>query len=207
MSRNQRLIIVAVVIGIILITVAYPLWSPFFINNIVDDAFPTLSSAQRDQLRQMPQEQQDVLMEMAEDNAEMASQTAMAMLEDETEMEDEMPTGEPVALSTGMFGAFDAVHRGSGSATIYQLSDGSRILRLESFSVTNGPDLHVLLTSNVPGSILESVNDDYIDLGQLRGNIGNQNYAIPGDIDLQNYSAAVIYCMPFRVNFTVAELE
>jgi len=207
MSRNQQLISAAVVIGIIVIIAAYPLWSPFFINNIVDDAFPALSSAQRDQLRQMPQEQQDVLMEMAEDNAEMASQTAMAMLEDETEMDDEMPTGEPVVLSTGIFGAFDAVHRGSGSATIYQLSDGSRVLRLESFSVTNGPDLHVLLTSNVPSSILESINDDYIDLGQLRGNMGNQNYAIPDDIDLQNYSAAVIYCMPFRVNFTVAELE
>lgn len=207
MSRNQQYIIAAVIIGAIAILAAYPLWSPFFINNVVDDAFPDLSSAQRDQLREMPQEQQDVLLEMAEDNAEMASETARAMLEAETEMADEMPAGDPVALSTGIFGAFDAVHRRSGSATIYQLSDGSRVLRLESFSVTNGPDLHVLLTSNVPGSIFESVNDDYIDLGQLRGNIGNQNYAIPVDIDLQNYSAVVIYCLPFRVNFTVAALE
>jgi len=67
--------------------------------------------------------------------------------------------------------------------------------------------LHVLLTSNVPGSILESVNDDYVDLGQLKGNVGNQNYEIPADIVLEDFIAVVIYCEPFHVNFSAAEIS
>lgn len=71
----------------------------------------------------------------------MAAETAAAMLEPDTEMADDMPAGEPVVLATGTFNEFDPVHRGEGTATVYQLPDESRVLRLENFRVTNGPEL------------------------------------------------------------------
>ena len=47
----------------------------------------------------------------------------------------------------------------------------------------------------------------YIDLGKLKGNIGNQNYPIPADLDLSPGGSVVIYCVPFHVIFSVASLQ
>ena len=207
MNRIQGRIAILAVVGLVIVFAAYPLWSPLFINDVIDESFPDLASDQRDQLRDMPQEKQDVLVAMAQENTEMASETALAMLASDVQMAEDMPTNEPVVLSKGIFNGFDAIHRGEGIATIYQLVDGTRVLRLEDFSTSNGPDLHVLLTSNAPTSIGDPVATGYVDLGQLKGNIGNQNYNIPSDVNLDDYSAVVIYCMPFHVNFTVATLE
>lgn len=206
MNRTRGIVILVMVV-LVVILAAYPLWSPLFINDVIDESFPDLASDQRDQLREMSQEKQDVLVAMAQDNVEMANETALAMLASDVEMMEDMPSNEPVILVTGTFNGFDAIHRGEGSATIYELADGTRVLRLEDFSTSNGPDLHVLLTSNVPVGIADPVNDGYVDLGQLKGNIGNQNYDIPSEVNLNDYQAVVIYCMPFHVNFTVATLE
>ena len=78
----------------------------------------------------------------------------------------------------------------------------TRILRLEDFMVTNGPDLHVLLVENVEGDM-----GNYIDLGSLKGNIGAQNYEIPADVDLSQFSGVMIYCQPFHVVFSTAPLQ
>ena len=55
-------------------------------------------------------------------------------------------TAQPVKLKSGQFRNQDRFHKGSGEATIYRLADGSQLLRLEDFNVTNGPDLRVILT-------------------------------------------------------------
>lgn len=205
--NRQTLTIGGIVLIIIVAAVTFPLWGPFFVNTTVDDAFPGLTAEEQTAVSNMPQEQQDVLLEMSEIDSDMAAETARAMLEDDTVMEEAMPADEPTVLVMGSFNTFDPVHSGSGTATIYQLADGSRVLRLEDFSVTNGPDLHVLLVSNIPTGIQQAINDDYVDLGELRGNRGNQNYEIPADVNLDEYSAVLIYCMPFSVNFTLAEFN
>ena len=99
----------------------------------------------------------------------------------------------------------DNFHQGSGTATIYELDDGSRVLRFEDFEVTNGPDLHVLL---VPHGNPQTQDDitGYLDLGSLKGNIGDQNYELPDDLDLSQYGSVVIYCVPFHVLFSAASL-
>lgn len=104
-----------------------------------------------------------------------------------------VPTG-PVVIKTGSFVAVD--EPGSGEATIYQLTDGTYILRLENLSVTNGPDLRVRVGG--PGGTL--------DLGGLKGNRGNQNYALPADFDPAQYDTADIWCRAFRSLFVVATL-
>lgn len=119
------------------------------------------------------------------------------------EMTEEMPEGEVTAVLSGNFIDADAAHKGSGTATIYQQEE-ELILRLQDFMVTNGPDLHVLLsTSSNPADDL----GEYIDLGELKGNIGDQNYEIPADIDLSQYQSIVIYCQPFHVVFSTAALS
>ena len=118
------------------------------------------------------------------------------------------PPPEPVALAAGSFRDADSFHRGSGSATIYLLPDGSHVLRFEDFEVTNGPDLRVLLAESVdPMSRDELQAGGYTHLAKLKGNIGNQNYEIPADINLDEQNSVIIYCMPFHVIFSVAPLE
>lgn len=43
-------------------------------------------------------------------------------------------------------------------------------------------------------------------LGNLKGNIGNQNYAVPAAIDLEKYQSAMIWCQRFSVGFGVAPI-
>ena len=117
-------------------------------------------------------------------------------------------TTGPVMLKTGNFRDQDSFHKGSGQATIYRGPDGSHLLRLEEFKATNGPDLHVILTPHQnPNRQNDVKTPGYVDLGKLKGNIGNQNYPIPNDIDVTVQQSVVIYCKPFHVIFSVAQLQ
>ena len=112
---------------------------------------------------------------------------------------------EWTVIAEGQFAGTDRLHMGEGSAAIFQQGD-QRVLRFEDFSVTNGPDLHVILTRHPAPSGRSDVGEDYIDLGSLKGNVGNQNYEIPADVDLSSYQGVVIYCVPFHVVFATATL-
>ncbi|OGN04524.1 MAG: hypothetical protein A3B99_00955 [Candidatus Yanofskybacteria bacterium RIFCSPHIGHO2_02_FULL_44_12b] len=104
----------------------------------------------------------------------------------------------------GSFVEVDLVHKGSGTAKIIE-ADGKRILRLENFEVTNGPDLYVYLSeSRTPGNDLKSI-DKYIILGPLKGNKGDQNYEIPSPF--VGYDTAIIWCQKFGVLFSYALMQ
>ena len=109
------------------------------------------------------------------------------------------------ALAKGEF--HNADKTGSGTATIYQLADGKRVLRLTSFSVENGPDLHVRLIKADDAKDTASVaKTDHVELGKLKGNKGDQNYDVPENVDLGKYKAVSIWCNRFSVNFAAAPL-
>ena len=113
-----------------------------------------------------------------------------------------------VKLKTGNFRDADSFHRGRGQATIYRGPDGSRVLRLENLDVTNGPDLHVIITPHEnPTRGSEVKTTGYWDLGKLKGNKGDQNYPIPDDVDISEQRTVVIYCVPFSVVFSTAALQ
>jgi Electron transfer DM13 len=206
MSRN-RMIVYGVIGVIVLVALTFPLWSPIFRTDVVNEAFPGLTAEQRDAVRNMPEAERNTLVEMSKQNAQMAADTAAAMLEPDTAMDDAMPDmpAEPVIVAQGSFIAIDAVHKAEGSATIYEV-EGQRVLRFENFNVTNGPELHVLLSKIVPTSTFGGAGEDMIDLGKLKGNVGNQNYNIPAELDLSQYQSVVIYCVPFGVVFSSAAL-
>ena len=138
---------------------------------------------------------------------EEAAETPVVM-EDEPMPADDEGTPEPsgpVAVLNGSFLGADDFHQGSGTATVYELENGSNVLRFEDFEVTNGPDLHVLLVPNDAPVDRDDLTG-YVDLGELKGNIGNQNYEIPPDIDISEFGSIVIYCEPFHVLFASASL-
>ena len=115
---------------------------------------------------------------------------------------------QPVLLASGQFGAVDGLHKGQGSARLFRLSDGQRILRLEEFKVTNGPDLYVYLSGHAaPRNSGQLHEGGALEVGRLKGNIGNQNYALPADVDLSKFKSVVIYCKQFSVIFSTAELS
>ena len=78
---------------------------------------------------------------------------------------------------------------------------GQRFLRFEEFATDNGPDLHVYLVNSSAGGVT-----DFVDLGALKGNIGEQNYEIPEGVDLDVYDTALIWCVRFSSPFGEATL-
>jgi hypothetical protein len=110
----------------------------------------------------------------------------------------------PASLSSGSF--VSGAHATSGTATIYKLDDGSRVLRLTDFSTSNGPKVHVILADHaIAGNDVEDAKS--VDLGDLKGNTGNQNYAIPASVNLDDVKSVAIYCERFKVNFGAASLK
>jgi hypothetical protein len=111
-----------------------------------------------------------------------------------------------MALSSGTF--HSVAHETKGTATIFRFADGREVLRLTEFQTSNGPDVHVDLVA-APNAV-DSVTvkrADHIDLGTLKGNMGDQNYDIPKGTDLAKYQAATIWCKRFDVNFGTAPLK
>ena len=99
----------------------------------------------------------------------------------------------------GTFVDGDWIHRTQGTAQVITLDDGSSVLRFEDFKTTNGPDLYVYLSTDDRAT-------EFVDLGRLKANNGNQNYEIPGFIDLSKYDKVLIWCKAFSVLFGSAEL-
>ena len=97
-------------------------------------------------------------------------------------------------------------HRSSGRVQLIALADGSRLLRFESLETSNGPDLHVYLSAVPASASWYGYDRDYVDLGTLKGNLGNQNYAIPAAVNVSRYASAVIWCKRFSVGFAIASL-
>ncbi len=107
-------------------------------------------------------------------------------------------------LAEGDFRAL--AHRGSGQAKLLEVEGDDRYLRLEDFMVENGPDLRVYLSTATSDSENGAFGEDFIDLGALKGNVGNQNYRVPSGADLDRFKSAVIWCRRFSVGFAVASI-
>ena len=203
MFTRKRIIVAAVVIiGVPALAVAWWLLSPLFISQTVDEEFPLASNAVIPAEMTMA-EAEEIMVEAASEfnNFDERVPTEMAMSDDAMKMD---PSVEKV--KSGNFRDTDSFHKGSGTATIYRSSDGKNLLRLEDFRVTNGPDLRVLLVPNSDPQGRDDV-EGYLELGKLKGNMGNQNYFLPEGEDGSGFGSVVIYCRPFHVVFSVASLN
>jgi hypothetical protein len=108
-----------------------------------------------------------------------------------------------VLLSRGQFGSLE--HETTGVAQVIEVAGGERVLTLTDFETDNGPDLRVYLST--PDANQDSAGEEFVDLGGLKGNVGDQQYTIPGDADLKRLTKAVIWCRAFSVGFGAAQLR
>jgi hypothetical protein len=210
---NNRLRVLLVLIGAILVvaTFTYPEWRSFFIREAESDNFPGLNDAQQNLFLTLPPEQQTAYRELlATADATMVVGAVQAAIRPDSPVpteEQALPQmTDPSIVATGTFRQIDAIHAGSGTITLYQLPDNSRVLRFEGFRVTNGPNLHVILTRNGDPRDASQVGTDYVDLGVLRGNVGDQHYSVPSEVDLSQYRGVVIYSILFQVVYSTGTL-
>jgi hypothetical protein len=115
-------------------------------------------------------------------------------------------SAQPATLVSGQF--HGVAHETKGGATVYQLADGKRVLRFTNFETSNGPDVVVYLIAAGDAGDSDTVkNASPILLGSLKGNMGDQNYDLPADVDLSKYRAVTVWCRRFNVNFATAPLS
>lgn len=115
-------------------------------------------------------------------------------------------SNSPIELSTGNFRGI--AHETKGMATVFQLPEGKKVLRLTNFETSNGPDVHVYLVgANDAADNAAVTNAGFIDLGSIKGNQGDQNYDLPAGTNLSKYRAVTIWCARFKVNFGTASLS
>ena len=189
--------------AIIVITFAIYTISPLLINTVINEPLPP-SSVSSDFQRfmnmtederieaanNMTKKQKEMIMTVAaKDNNTISENLSVAT----------MSASSNETLIGNFVGAGDGFHNAEGVAKIIQLADGTDILRLENFKATNGPDLYVYLST-------DKTNADIVNLGRLKGNIGNQNYLIPAGTDITKYNTALIWCRAFSVIFGSAQL-
>ena len=202
MSTRTK-IIIGIMTAIIVITFAIYTISPLLINTVINEPLP-LSSVSSDFQRfmnmtederieaanNMTQKQKEIIMTVAaKDNDTVSENLSVAT----------MSASSNEILIGNFVGAGDGFHNAEGVAKIIQLADGTDILRSENFKATNGPDLYVYLST-------DKTNADIVNLGRLKGNIGNQNYLIPAGTDITKYNTALIWCRAFSVIFGSAQL-
>jgi len=177
----KKSIILAIIIAAISVPAVSYTASPLFINTTINEPAPvsTTNGDKPDQENSM------------EEKDETMKDGADSMTKDELAMVDKGVSGTFVGVG-------DGIHNADGQARVSPV-DGSDVLRLEDFRSTNGPDLYVYLSTDKQAS-------DYVILGQLKANIGNQNYGIPEGTDLSKYDTVLIWCKQFSVLFGSAEL-
>lgn len=202
-----------IVIGIIVTAIAIPLGiytiSPLFINTEINEPLPPLLSSESsigfDKFMAMTEDEKiKAAKNMTVEEKDMILRTAAAEQNTATINETMTMNINQSTQNTDLIGNFmgvgDGIHNAEGLAKILTLSNGSQILRLENFKSTNGPDVHLYLSNNKQAN-------DFIDLGRLKANIGNQNYQIPLDTDYNKYKYVLIWCQPFSVLFGSAQLN
>ncbi|MGD1835128.1 MAG: DM13 domain-containing protein [Nitrososphaeraceae archaeon] len=198
-------IIIGIIIAVVVIPIGIYTISPLFVSTEIDEPLPSVTESSTDftkfmemtgeemaeAAKQMTQEEQDIIMtNFAQQNTIINENMTINQNQNEIEI-----------LFIGDFvGVGDGIHHAEGQAKILKLSDNSNILRLENFKSTNGPDVHLYLSTDKQAS-------DFIDLGSLKANIGNQNYELENDINFTKYNNVLIWCQPFSVLFGSADLQ
>jgi hypothetical protein len=192
MKRNIRsilgfMVIVAMLPSLMMVTRS----QTNFAASSYPQAFMNMTEEQRVQAaRNMTQNEKEMIMnEFSKQNATVNEN-----------MNETTVTNNTMALMGNFIDAGDGFHKAEGIAKVINLADGRTFLRLENLKTTNGPDLYVYLSVGKDAS-------DIVNLGRLKGNIGNQNYEIPAGTDLSKYNTILIWCKAFSTLFGSAKLS
>ena len=201
--RRKTKIIISIIIAAIVIPLAIYTISPLFLSNVVNEPDPTLAISEFQKYMNLSEEERiEVAKNMTREKAMMIG--IMAAKQNTTVDENvSFPVIEQTLNNTltGTFiGIGDGFHNVEGAAKVIPVESGAQILRLENFKATNGPDLYVYLSKDKSAS-------DFVNVGRLKGNVGNQNYEIPIGSDLSKYNTVLIWCRAFSFLFGSAQIS
>jgi hypothetical protein len=172
-----------------------------------------------DEFYQFSNQAQDLYLKLYDTSRQMAVDLVGARLVPPVDVEEpNLPAVDPnpqlvQELLTGNFVTLNAIRSAQGSASLYRLSDGRTIVRLQNLDAINGPDMHVVLSAYPRPSTkeeLDQVPQYQIDLGSLKGNQGNQNYIIEEPaFNVDNYTegSVVLYSTRYELVFSFAPLS
>jgi hypothetical protein len=189
------------IITVIAIAIAIYTISPLFINTTIDEPLPDTT----------PKIGFEKFMKLSEDERatigtnmtqEEKNNIMRVFAQENVTIKDEMtiPENQTNDILVGnLVDAGDGFHMASGEVKVIQIPDGTQILRFENLDVTNGPDLYVYLATDTTAK-------DFVSLGRLKGNIGNQNYPIPENTDFEKYNTVLIWCQAFSTLFGSSKL-
>ena len=209
--KNKTKIIISIIVAAIAIPIGIYTISPLFINTEINEPLPPLSSESALVFEKFMAMTEDEKINAAKNMTVEEKHTIMKMAaKQNTTINENMTTIMDISQNTAeenknllvgdFMGVNDGIHNAEGYAKILTLSDGSQILRLEDFRSTNGPDVHLYLSTDKQAN-------NFIDLGRLKANNGDQNYQIPIDTDFNKYKYVLIWCQPFSVLFGSAQLS
>jgi hypothetical protein len=185
--RGVAPVVRVLVLGVPFGVVSWLLISPYFVDDEVDDDFETSIAA----AGKVPPS--------AAPTDPATDTTAGATASTTT-----APPAGPRLLGAGRFVGL-AGHDGSGDAGLFDLDDRSFVLRLENFDIENGPDLRLYL---VKGAAQTAPAADSLDLGALRGNVGDQTYELPDDFaPTPGDWTVLVWCEAFSVEFVAATVS
>ncbi|MBW4439442.1 MAG: DM13 domain-containing protein [Pleurocapsa minor GSE-CHR-MK-17-07R] len=212
----MRLRLLAVFIGAVLValTFTFPVWQPLFQGEDAGPqrALPGLPDDLEAVFQALPADQQAAYQVIAAENIDNVIAMLNASIQQPVQAPSEMEllpslTG-PVRIGTGTFQRIDVLRWGQGDVVIYEEVDDDKLLRLENFNVANGPNLRVVLSASSEPLTVDAMRQDNldIDLGQLAGTVGNQNYEVPADTDMSRYRTVVIYSPSVNLIYAYAPL-
>ena len=190
------------IIAVIAIVIATYTISPLFINTTIDEPLPdTRPNIGFDEFMKLSEDERATI---GKDMTQEEKDNIMGVFAQENvTINDEMTIPENQTnnmLAGNLIDAGDGFHMASGQVKVLQIPDGTQILRFENLDVTNGPDLYVYLATDTTAK-------DFVSIGRLKGNMGNQNYPIPENIDFEKYNTVLIWCQAFSTLFGSSKLS
>lgn len=228
MSVRLRLFIIICGGIIVLATFTFPLWRPEPAASSSGPNFPELTDEEQSFFAALPEDVQDVYIQMRSDNAQMAVDLLRARLNPAEPLPEDEQTPPPIEnailAADGEFALIELEDddereyqpynvlyaETSGMVMIYVYPDNRKLLRIEDLNVINGHNLRVLLSSNPAPLISEDITNDRtrLDIGALRATSGSLNYTnVPVEIDIRNYQSVVLYDQTYDVIFGVAQIN
>lgn len=210
-----RIFVIALGAVAVALIFTFPLWQSLLqpgSEEAIAVAIPGMTASLQASFESFLPEQQAAYLEVAKTSPEQAIALIQAALRQPIHAPEDMSglpsMVGPVRVVRSQFQRLDPIRWAQGELSVYEQADNTLIARFENFSTSNAPDLRVLLAAPASPTTLEALGplDQTVDLGQLLGTTGNQNYDIPADVDLANFDSLVLYSPSLNLIMSYAPL-
>lgn len=228
MDVRFRFGVIGVLAALAAVIWLFPSWYPLIDRNSVPNPFPGLEEAGWEGFLSLSPAEQAAYKALRDGNrkekidpkpAEALALVRARVLDTDTQAPADEATYTPPEganqIRSGTFRTIDLIRGAQGRIAIYEINQ-QRTLRFESvseettaptFQTVRAPDLHVIFTRNPDPLDAVGVGVDYIDLGPIKGTIGNQTYTVPASVDFSLYPVLALYSPTLNMVISTATLR